>query len=93
MIVDAEGNSKKLYRISMSLLVRNIICALPENLPIANTTNFDNFFLNKIVNIINTLLPDILSEIIAPSYSFNKFQIQTLSFINDLLFSSKSTLC
>ena len=93
MIVDAEENSKKLYRISMSLLGRNITCALPENPPIANITNFDNLFLNKIMNIINTLPPAILSEITTPSYSFNKFQIQTLSFINNLLFSFKSTLC
>ena len=96
----AGNNTNKLYQISNSLLGRTtprihtprILPAyiLPDCPASTNSANFDNYFNNKIINIINSLPSPTLPSLLTPSYSLHSFKTPSIASINNLLLSVKS---
>ena len=73
-ITAAGNNAKKLYQISNSLLGRTTPRILPDCPASTNSANFDNYFNNKIINIINSLPSPTLPSLLTPSYSLHSFK-------------------
>ena len=89
-ITAAGNNAKKLYQISNSLLGSTTPRILPDCPASTNSANFDNYFNNKIINIINSLPSPTLPSLLTPSYSLNSFKTPSIASINNLLLSVKS---
>ena len=89
-ITAAGNNAKKLYQISNSLLGRTTPRILPDCPASTNSANFDNYFNNKIINIINSLPSPTLPSLLTPSYSLHSFKTPSIASINNLLLSVKS---
>ena len=90
-IKSAGKDTKKLFRISSTLLGKLTKRILPDNSPLTNATNFDSYFYIKTSSIIDTLPRPCIPPISSPIYSFSTFSLPTIININNLLLTVKST--
>ena len=90
-IKSAGKDTKKLFRISSTLLGKLTKRILPDNSPSTNATNFDSYFYIKTSSIIDTLPRPCIPPISSPVYSFSTFSLPTIININNLLLTVKST--
>ena len=90
-IKSSGKDTKKLFRISSTLLGKLTKRILPGNSPLTNATNFDSYFYIKTSKIIDTLPRPCIPPISSPIYSLSTFSLPTIININNLLLTVKST--